>query len=119
MSFVRQRLGCRRCTACMIVVLPLLILSPVCSLSVGPWSDHTIFGLTLFDLLDTVATNYMLPIGGILLCIYMGWVAPRSFLQAQITNNGSFRSAVLPVILFIIRYIAPVLIAIILLAPYF
>ncbi|MDE6555700.1 MAG: sodium-dependent transporter [Duncaniella sp.] len=118
-SFVRQRLGCRRRTACLIVVLPLLIFSPICSLSVGPWSDHTIFGLTLFDLLDTVATNYMLPIGGILLCIYMGWVAPRSFLEAQVTNNGSFRSAVLPVILFIIRYIAPVLIAIILLAPYF
>lgn len=113
-SFVRQRLGYRRRWACLIVVLPLLVLSPVCSLSVGPWSHHTICGMTLFDFLDIVATNYMLPIGGILLCIYMGWVAPRSFLERQLTNEGSFRSAALPMILFIIRYIAPVLIAIIL-----
>lgn len=117
-AFVGQRLKCRRRTACLIVVLPLLVLSPVCSLSVGPWSGYTICGMTIFDFLDNVTTNYMLPIGGILLCIYMGWVAPRDFFRRQLTNDGTIRAAVLPAILFIVRYVAPLLIAVILLSPY-
>ncbi len=56
----------------------------------------------------------MLPVGGILLCIYMGWVAPKSFFRREITNNGALRSRALSIIYFIVRWIAPILIAIIL-----
>lgn len=113
-AFMEKRAGMSRVKAVLTVTLPLLILSPICSLSVGPWSKYTICGLTIFDFLDTVTTNIMLPIGGILLCIYMGWVAPKSFFRREITNNGALRSRALRIIYFIVRWIAPVLIAIIL-----
>lgn len=114
-SFMQKRAGLSRIKAVLSVTLPLLILSPICSLSVGPWSGYTICGLTIFDFLDTVTTNFMLPIGGILLCIYMGWVAPKSFFRRELTNDGTLHSRALRVIYFIVRWIAPVLIAIILL----
>lgn len=114
-AFMQKRIGLSRVKAVLCVTLPLLILSPICSLSVGPWSGYTICGLTIFDFLDTVTTNFMLPIGGILLCIYMGWIAPKAFFRREITNDGALRSRALRVIYFIVRWIAPVLIAIILL----
>lgn len=114
-AFMEKRVGLSRIKAVLTVTLPLLILSPICSLSVGPWSSYTICGLTIFDFLDTLTTNFMLPIGGILLCIYMGWVAPKTFFRREITNDGALRSRALSLIYFIVRWIAPVLIAIILL----
>lgn len=114
-AFMEKRIGMSRVKAVLTVTLPLLILSPICSLSVGQWSGYTICGLTIFDFLDTVTTNFMLPIGGILLCVYMGWVAPKSFFRRELTNNGTLHSRALNLIYFIVRWIAPILIAAILL----
>ncbi|MDE6391404.1 MAG: sodium-dependent transporter, partial [Duncaniella sp.] len=117
-SFLKTRLRISRRRACVLVCLPLLILSPVCSLSVGAWSGFRIAGLTIFDFLDTVATNIMLPVGGILLCIYMGWVAPESFFRSQVTNDGALHSRALGLIRFVVKWIAPVLIAVILVSQF-
>ncbi|MDE6327795.1 MAG: sodium-dependent transporter [Duncaniella sp.] len=113
-AFMQRRARMSRRKACMAVLLPLAVLSPVCSLSVGPWSDFKIGGLTLFDFLDNVTTNIMLPLGGILLCIYLGWVAPKNFLENQLTNGGHLRSRFAGTIHFIVKWIAPALIAVIL-----
>ncbi|MCM1137401.1 MAG: sodium-dependent transporter [Duncaniella sp.] len=113
-AFMQCHFRMSRAKACVVVILPLFILSAICSLSVGPWSSFTICGMTIFDFLDTVATNIMLPIGGILLCVYMGWVAPREFFCKEITNNGTLRSRAFGIMAFTVKWIAPVLIAIIL-----
>lgn len=109
-AFIIDRFNVKRRNACFIVMLPLLLLSTVCSLSLGSWSSFTIAGMTIFDFLDNVVTNVFLPVGSILLCIYLGWFAPRNLLRGQLTNNGALKSHLFPVILFIIRFIAPVLI---------
>ena len=107
-----------RVKACCIVLLPLILFSSVCSLSQGVLSDYTIFGMNIFTFLDTVTTNVMLPLGSILMCIYVGWILKPSFLQGEITNNGTLKSRLLPVIAFIIRWIAPVLITIIMISQF-
>ena len=117
-AFMERHFGMKRVKAVVSVLAPLLVFSPVCSLSVGPWSSYTIFGMSLFDLLDYVTTNLMLPIGGILLCIYMGWVAPRTFFLGQLSNGGTLRTATFGAIHFIVKWIAPVLIAVILVAQF-
>ena len=63
------------------------------------------------DALDYLTSNIMLPVVAIFVCIYVGHVLPKSFLRDEMTNHGTMRSAVMPAILFIIRYIAPLLIA--------
>ncbi len=113
-AFMQCHFKMSRIKACVAIIAPLFILSSICSLSVGPWSDFTILGMTIFDFLDTVATNIMLPLGGIFLCIYMGWVAPRSFFYNEITNHGTLRTRTFRIMAFIVKWIAPVLIALIL-----
>lgn len=114
-SFMQNRIGLSRAKAVLSVMLPLLILSSICSLSVGQWSGFTIAGFTIFDFLDTITTNFMLPLGGILLCVYMGWIAPKEFFHNELTNNGTLHTRVTGAIYFIVKWIAPVLIAVILL----
>lgn len=113
-AFMQNHFKMSRIKAAITVIAPLFILSSVCSLSVGPWSEFTICGLTIFDFLDTIATNIMLPLGGILLCIYMGWIAPRTFFYNEITNHGTLRSYTFGIVAFIVKWVAPILIAVIL-----
>lgn len=117
-AFLECRFGFGRTKAVLVVILPLFVLSSVCSLSVGPWSGYTICGMTIFDFLDTVATNIMLPVGGILMCIYMGWIAPRSFFRNEMTNGGTLKSRIFGIVAFIVKWIAPLLIATILVSQF-
>jgi NSS family neurotransmitter:Na+ symporter len=99
--------------AVLCVILPLFIFSPLCSLSQGVLSDVTICGLTIFDFLDTVATNYMLPTAAFFTCIYAGWILPKNFLRRELTNEGRVGVRIYPIIRFLIRYVAPLLILLI------
>lgn len=109
-ALMQDRFKMSRVKSCLVVMLPLFVFSSICSLSQGPLSDITVAGLNIFDLLDTFATNILLPVSSILLCIYVGWVLPRNYMQQELSNHGAMTSPVFPVVLFIVRYLAPVLI---------
>lgn len=113
-AFMQDRLGMRRSRACVAVIAPLFVLSSLCSLSQGSLSHIKICGLTIFNLLDTVATNMMLPVVAIFTCVYLGWFAPRNFLRHELHGNTWYY---LP-LLWIMRVGAPVLIAVILIANF-
>ena len=116
--FCQEHFRLSRAKACYIVLLPLFLFSSVCSLSQGPWSGFTILGMNIFDFLDTVTTNVMLPLGSIAMCIYLGWVLKPEFLKQELTNRGTLKSRLLPAVAFIIRWIAPLLISIIMIAQF-
>ncbi|MCM1319113.1 MAG: sodium-dependent transporter [Muribaculaceae bacterium] len=116
--FVQDRFKKGRFAATMIVMLPLFIFSGVCTLSFGPLSDVKLFDMNIFDLLDTVTNNYMLPIVSILVCLFMGWFAPKTLLKDQLTNHGSLKVRLYPAVRFILRYIAPILIIFVLLSAF-
>lgn len=117
-AFICEHFKVKRWKSVLIVLIPLLALSSVCSLSMGPWSHITVVGLNIFDLIDTVATNIMLPIGSIFLCIYMGWRVPSKLILNQLSNDGELRSSFYAIAIFIIRYIAPILIASVLISTF-
>ena len=117
-AFMQDRFKLSRFKACIIVVAPLFLFSSLCSLSQGSLGNMTFAGYNLFDLFDTVATNILLPTASILLCIYMGWVAPKSFFKDQLTNQGTVKSRVFNIVLFIVRFVAPILIASILITHF-
>lgn len=112
--FFEDRFRMRRRNAVLTVMLPLLLFGTLCSLSQGSLSDFKIFGLTIFGLLDTVATNIMLPLGALAMCIYAGWFAPKNLIACQLENGAMKRSLSTRIVLFLIKWIAPVAIAAIL-----
>ena len=114
---LQDRCGLSRRAAVLWVTVPLFFLSGICALSMGELSSLTTFGMNMFDFLDFVTAELLLPVAAIGVCIFVGWVAPRSLLENQLTNNGTLRSRVIGICLFIIRYVAPVLIFLVLISP--
>lgn len=115
-AFVKRRFKLSRVRATLVVLVPTLVFSSICAMSFGPLKDVQIAGFTIFDGLDTLTNNLMLPVVALLGVIYVGWVAPRSLMTSQLTNDGQFKSVLETVIVFVIRYVAPVAILCILLA---
>ncbi len=118
-AFMQSRCRMSRIKACLTVLLPLFVFSSICSLSQGSLSDITIDGKSIFDFLDNLTSNIMLPICSILLCVYMGWFADKNLLNNELTNYGEIKVKTFKIISFIIKYIAPILIFSILISPLF
>ena len=70
-------------------------------------------GVTVFDMLDHVTALYIMPIGALLIVIFTGWRMKRSASFAELSNEGTIKAGLCRLILFIIRYIAPLAIAVI------
>jgi NSS family neurotransmitter:Na+ symporter len=54
------------------------------ALSFNVGSDYTLFGLSFFDVLDKLTTNIMLPLGGLLICVFVGWIMDRAIVRAEV-----------------------------------
>ena len=82
----------------------------LCSLSFGSLSGIQILGNSFFDFLDKLCSNWLLPLGGLLFTLFVGWKMPSAAVRDEFTNGGRLRANVrlYPVILFLIRYLAPV-----------
>lgn len=85
------------------------------TLSTSVLSDWTVFGLSLFDLYDFLSSNLMLPLDGLLLSLFVGYVWKRDQAMEALTNGGRLHPFYARAILFLCRFITPILIAIILL----
>jgi NSS family neurotransmitter:Na+ symporter len=80
------------------------------ALSLGPWKDITIGGKGILDAVDYLASNIMLPLGGILIALFVGWsVAARAVDEAQ--SGGDHPFALARVWIFICRFVAPAAVA--------
>jgi NSS family neurotransmitter:Na+ symporter len=70
------------------------------------------FGKNFFDTMDYLASNWMLPMGGLLIALYCGWAMPKRLRDAELTD-------VPPLLvigwLILVRFIAPALVIVVLL----
>ena len=85
-----------------------MLLGVICSLSFGLLSGWTLFGMNIFDLFDSVSSKILLPIGGILIALFVGWYLDRKLVYMEVTNNGTLSSRFFGVLLFLIRWVAPI-----------
>lgn len=74
-------------------------------LSFNVWSEATLFGKTFFDILDFVASNILLPLGGLLIAVFAAWLAPKILTQDEL-GLGDTRGY--HIWRFLARYITPV-----------
>lgn len=79
----------------------------VCALSFGPLSDYTLSVHTIFDLFDYCSSNILLPVGGFICSVFVGYFLDRSFLEKQLTGNGTKGRMVAAILSFLLRYVCP------------
>lgn len=68
------------------------------------------FSTSVFDFADSVASNILMVVGSLVSVILAGWVMPRTVLFHELTNGGSLHlnARLFPVLRFLIRYVTPV-----------
>ncbi len=72
------------------------------------WSEYRLAGFTFFDFLDFLTANIMLPISGLMIALFVGYVMNKQMVEAQLEGTSSTVSTLW---FFTVRYIAPVAIA--------
>ncbi|HEX9702705.1 MAG TPA: sodium-dependent transporter [Rhodospirillales bacterium] len=106
-AFLVDEKGWRRAKAAVGAGAVIFLLGIPSSLSLGVWSDYKLFGKGFFDLMDYVASNVMLPLGGTLIAVFVGWVVtPRIMTEASRADGRLF--ALAPAWRVVCRYVAPV-----------
>lgn len=112
-AYVHEELNLSRTRAALLVSTGVLILGVISSLSFGLLKEYTLFGLTFFDLLDYVTAKIMLPLGGMMICIFVGLRVDKKILKAELTNEGTVTFYFFNTYAFFMKYVAPVLIGLV------
>ena len=114
MTYLVQRMRLRRPVAALLLGAAVWLLALGCALSFNQWSDVYFHdNLTLFQLLDRVTVEFLMPIGALLTTLLVGYALNREVLRVELyreTNNffSLWRAC--------LRYIAPPAILVIMLA---
>ena len=112
-AYISEELNIKRQWATVIACAATILLGSFASLSLMDNTPFTIGGKTVFDTLDFITANVMLPLGGILIVIFVGWRFGKAKFFGEVTNDGTIKASLKKFIFFIIRYLAPVAIAIV------
>ncbi|MEA1890731.1 MAG: sodium-dependent transporter [Pseudomonadota bacterium] len=64
----------------------------------------------VFDILDILTANIMLPVGGLLIAIFAGWMMKPKHSKEELALNHSYR-----IWQFLIKYVAPALVSVVIL----
>lgn len=99
-----------RIKASLVIGIPTWLLGVACALSLNEWSEFTILGSSILDFLDKLTTNIMLPLGGMLIAIFVGWIMRRSIVTKEVAmKNFTFFN----LWIVMVRIVAPAGIAIV------
>lgn len=106
-TFLTEEKKMRRKSATILSCGSTMLLSVVCALSFGPWQEVRIMGMTFFNLFDYVASNILMPVGGMVCSAFVGWKVEQRYIKTQLTNGGAYRFIWLKPLVFFLRWICP------------
>ena len=67
----------------------------------------------LFDWLDKLSANYLLPLGGLFISLFTGFVMKKEDVMDEVSSGGEFSISWFGAFMVLARYVAPVMIAIV------
>ena len=110
-AYLHEEFNLSRGKAARLVTAGCIVLGALCSLSLGLGREYTLFGMTLFDLFDFVTAKLMLPLGGFFIALFTGWFLDKKIVWEELTNRGTLRVRIYRLILFLLKFVAPIGIA--------
>ena len=82
------------------------------ALSYGVLSDVTIFGKSIFDSADFLVSNILMPIGALLISIFVSYKMKKNVLKNELIQTSKFRY-IFEVWYFLLRYVVPIVIIVV------
>lgn len=115
-AMLSERFHFSRKKATLISIMVIGLFGVPATLSMSVTANWTVFGLNPFDLFDYISSNILLPLGGILICLFVGWVYGLPQLQKQLSNDSSLNNMkIVKAVFILVRYITPALILVVML----
>jgi NSS family neurotransmitter:Na+ symporter len=115
-ALLNERFGLSRGLSTLATVGMIGLVGSTAALSNSVMAEFKLFGMTMFDLFDFATSNVLLPVGGLLLAVFAGWVWGKGNMVDELSNAGALKNrGLIQAYLFIIRFVTPVLVLLILL----
>ncbi len=80
------------------------------SIALSALTFSSLFGIDFLNIFDKLTANVMMPLGAMFTCILVSWFLERRFMKDELTNNGAVNRFIAPAVIFMLRYITPLLI---------
>lgn len=112
-AYFSEELNIPRKRATVIASVLITILGVLCTLSQGPAENLGLFGASLFSNMEYLSANVLLPLGGLLIVVFVGWIMGKENVRDELTNGGTYKGRVFSVFIVLVRVLAPIAIAIV------
>ncbi|WP_018874354.1 sodium-dependent transporter [Thioalkalivibrio sp. ALJ1] len=104
-AFLVENMGLSRVMATSWIAIGAWLLGIAALLSLNVWSGYTLFDMGVLDLMDYVTANILLPLGGFLIAIFVGWRMTERSVQSELRMKNP---VLYQVWYFLVRFVAPV-----------
>lgn len=112
-NFVEERFGFSTLKAVNLTLGGVFVLGNLpCILSSSVLADVKILGRSVFDAFDFVSANVFFVLTALLCCIYVGWVLKKDAIY-ELTNEGDLSARLAGVWFLYVKFILPLIIAVI------
>ena len=102
----------KRTKSCIITLIIIMLLALPSSFGFGMWGDITINGMSFLDFFDFISNSVLMPIVALLTCIFIGYIMKPKIIVDEVMLSSQFKRQ--KMFSFFIKYIAPFLVAAIL-----
>jgi neurotransmitter:Na+ symporter, NSS family len=111
-AYLNERFGLHRILASITLGVIAWLMGLGSVLSFNEWSDKQfLWGKSYFDSMDFIATNIMLPLGGVLIALFVGWKLRDHHILHELTSESPLLLRLWRPIL---RYISPIAVLVVL-----
>ncbi|MBP3203513.1 MAG: sodium-dependent transporter [Bacteroidales bacterium] len=107
-AYLAEEKGRSRKKAVLEITLFAWVVGVLCSLSFGPLAGVQLLGNSIFDFLDKLCSNWLLPLGGLLFTLFVGWKMSKASVREEFTNKGKRNTRVFGLVYFLMRFVAPI-----------
>ena len=107
-AFFTEELSLPRQKSAWVITVVAGIICVFCALSVGAYTDIQLLGKSLMDFCDDLTANFLLPMGAMLTCLFVGWYVPKQTVFDEFTSEGRLKGRLFGIYLFAVRYVCPI-----------
>ncbi len=106
-AYFSEELNLKRKNATILAAISISFVGVLCSLSLR-FPDLKLFNLNIFDFLDFTASNILLPLGGLFIAVFTGWVYGKKRMKMRVTNEDRIKAPYFSFYIFFIKFLAPI-----------
>lgn len=115
-AFLVGTKGWDRKRATLITLVALAVVGSTAALSGSVLADFKIMDMTMFDLFDWVTSVLLMPIGGLFVCLFVGWKWGADEIKDALSNGGTLNNgAAVAAFTGVVKVVTPALVVVVLL----